>query len=375
MKKSLQLICLAFVGLIIGTGLKLMYVFPLDTQPFVEKKYAGWNGVLQAWICSEWKPGGSFIRWLNACATEFEKVHDGVYLEFTPVSREMLNALGDDSVHHPDLIFFSPGTLTNPNLLTVLEIPDTVRSDLQEYGKGYALPVAMGGYIWAYNIALCNTAPQYPDEITLLSLPADQLGYSAALLALLSNSPEGDAAHSVLPESGIDLGLPTSATKTSLYSENALDLFIIGELPCIPVNSNDLDRLSQLRDNGKGPDWKLYSSGSIACTDQLLLGSIPVQNSGSERAQLAQEFFQLLLSDQSQTRLSDIGAHGVTGTPIYPGFSVFRELDELINSRPLWLPSCFSEYSVENPEGIVRRFLNKDCSAKEALDMLGFEGM
>ena len=375
MKKSLQLICLAFVGLIIGAGLRLMYVFPVDTQPYVEKKYAGWNGVLQAWICTEWEPRDSFIRWLNRCAAEFEKAHEGVYLEFTPVSIETLESLADDGIHHPDLLFFSPGILTNPHLLATLQSPDTIRSDLSTYGQGHAIPVALDGYIWAYNPSLCAAVPTNPDDISVLSLPVDKLGYSAALLGLLSSADSTDESLPSLPDNGIDLGLPASTAEISLYTERALDLFINCKLPCIPVSSNDLNKLSRLRDNGKGPDWALCASGSIACTDLLLMGGIPAQHGESERARLSEEFLLLLIGSESQAGLADIGAHSVTGEMIHSSFSVYGELDALLNSRPLWLPNCFSEYSSENPEAIVRRFLNKDFPAKEALNMLGFEGM
>jgi len=376
-KKSLRLICLAFVALVIGAGLKLMYTFPVNTQPYVEKKYAGWNGVLQAWICTNWEPGGSFISWLNGQAAAFEKSHEGVYLEFTPITVETLNALSDGGIRKPDLLFFSPGTLTNPSLLAPLKFDDAIRNDLQGYGNGCALPVAMGGYIWVYNTALCETAPIYPDEVTVLRLPTDSKGYSysAALLGLLSTLPGNDAPQPPVPDSGIDLGLSASAAETSLHSDSALEQFISGELPCIPVSSSDLKWLVRLRDGGKGPDWKAYASGEIACTDQLFMAGIPAQHAGSERGQLSEEFLRLLIDDESQSKLADIGAHGVTGEKIYSGFSVYAELDALLNSRLLWLPACFSEYSAANPEAIVRGFLNKDFPAKKALGLLGFEGM
>ena len=60
---------------------------PVDTRPLIEEKYAGWSGVLRAWVCSEWEPGGSLLRWLNACAADFEKRHEGEYVEFPPVRR------------------------------------------------------------------------------------------------------------------------------------------------------------------------------------------------------------------------------------------------------------------------------------------------
>lgn len=374
MKKSLQLICLGFVALIIGTGLRLMYAFPIDTQPYVEKKYAGWNGVLQAWIYSDWTSGGSFISWLNSCASEFEKMHEGVYLEFTPVSVEALDLLSNDFIRKPDLLFFSPGTLRNPELLVTLQPCEAIRNDLRNYGNARALPIAMGGYIWAYNTSLCETAPMNAGDVIQLTLSSDKSGYSAALMGLLSISTDENVNQSVLPENGIDLGLPAAAPESSFHSEHAMDSFINGELPYIPVSSSDLYRLIRLRDNGKGPDWKLHASGSITCSDQLLLGGIPAQDNKNEQAQLAEEFLQLLLSSDSQSKLADIGAHAVTGEIIYSDFSPYAELDVLLNSRPLWLPACFSEYSTANPEAIVRGFLNKDFSAKEALSMLGFEG-
>lgn len=374
MKKYFQLICLGFVSLIIGGGLRLMYTLPVDTKPYVEKKYVGWNGVLQAWICSDWEPGGSFVRWLNRCAVEFEKNYEGVHLEFTPISTEPLNALADSSIRKPDLLFFSPGTLTNSELLMPLKSCDSIRKDLHDYGNGFALPIALGGYIWAYNTSLCEGPPASIDEITTLVLPTAK-GYSTALLGLLSDIFGRDASQPALPNSGIDLGLPVSAVQKILFSDTALDLFINGELPYIPISSKDLKRLAGLRDNGKGPAWQLCASGSIICTDQLLMGSIPTQHDENERARLSEEFLLFLLNDESQSELADIGAHSVTGETIHSGFSFYAELDALLNSRSLWLPSCFSEYSSENSEAIVRRFLNKDFTAKEALNMLKFEGM
>lgn len=76
-----------------------------------------------------------------------------------------------------------------------------------------------------------------------------------------------------------------------------------------------------------------------------------------------------------QAKLSDIGAHSVLGTRIHNDFSVYAELDILINSRPLWVPDCFSEYSIADTEGIVREFLNKRLPAKNALSLIGFEDM
>lgn len=376
MKKSFQLLCLTFVVILVMAGIHFSSSFPVDSQPYVEKKYAGWNGVLQAWVCTRWSPDGGFIRWLNACASEFEKSHEGVYLEFTPVQEDTMRAMHAGGMRMPDLVFFSPGVISNSDGLTPLQPSNAVRSDLRDYGSGHALPVALSGYIWAYNSLLCDGAPQNPGELTALSLPEDQDGrsFTAALIGLLSDIPGGDEEEQIMPDTGIDLGLPASSEQAA-GSEGALDKFIDGELPYIPVSSEEIACLSRLQESGRGPDWRFSLSGQIACSDQLLMAGIPDQGNEPERAALAEAFISSLLTDTFQAGLADIGAHSVTGQRIHSDFSVYAELDILLNSRPLWVPDCFSEYSVSNPATIVRGFLNGNFSAKNALSLMGFEGM
>lgn len=377
MKKSLRLICLGFVFLFMCTGMGLMYRFPVDTQPFVEKKYTGWNGVLQVWICTNWNAGGNFIQWLNRCASRFEKTHEGVYLEFTPVQKVAMHEMNSNGLCLPDLVLFSPGVITNPDILTNIPSSPFIRSDLKNYGQGKALPVALGGYIWAYNSALCNSVPHTVADYQASVLPEYTTGqsYSAALLGLLSGTIDTDDTDTPLPDSGIDLGLPVTNAEDNSYTVDALEQFINGKIPCIPVDAQDIARLSRLTENGKGPEWKTKASGDIAFTDQILLASIPEQEKEMERRLFAEEFISFLLQPETQAELADIGAFSVTGENIHDSFSVYAEMDTLINSRQLWLPACFSEYSDASSETIVRRFLKGEISAKNALRLLRFEGM
>ena len=52
MRKSLQLLCLICVLALIVAAARIFPRLPADSQPYVEKKYAGWNGVLRGWISS-----------------------------------------------------------------------------------------------------------------------------------------------------------------------------------------------------------------------------------------------------------------------------------------------------------------------------------
>ena len=75
MRKSLHFIALIFVLALVLVAGQILQRLPADSQPYVEKRYAGWNGVLRGWICAEWSCSGSFVRWLNACAAMFERSH------------------------------------------------------------------------------------------------------------------------------------------------------------------------------------------------------------------------------------------------------------------------------------------------------------
>ena len=335
MKRVLHLICLLAVAALLPSALFISRGLPADTRPYVEQKYAGWNGVLRAWICADWECAGSFTRWLNACAASFEKNHDGVYIEFTPVSAEVLQRMNDSGIRPPELILFSPGAVGNLAGLKEIAVPDALRSELRSV-RSHAYPVAMGGYIWAYNPTLSSK--------TSFAVPSDDAAhsYSAAGIALMSDVPGEDAPEDALPDAGLDLGLPASAAQEPqeeglIVADDALDRFIRGELPAVIASQSDLARLIRLRDSGRGPDWVLSPSGGAAYTDQLLLLGIVAQagDAAEERESLAEAFAAGLLEFDAQSKLADIGAFSVTGERIYPDFSDYAQLDILLNSREL----------------------------------------
>lgn len=325
MQRMLSIICALILTLMLPAAWMVSRGLPADTGSYIAEKYAGWSGVIQAWIFSEWKAGGSFITWLNRCAAEFEKAHKGVYIEFTPVSRDAMRTIGTSGMRAPELVFFSPGILEYG--FAEMTSP-AVREELQGYA---ALPVAMGGTIWAVNRELAETVPQ--DII----VPA---GFEDEAAALMS----GDAQEEAAPvEPGLDLGLPVSA---GVNMEELLDRFIDGGVACMPVTQAEIARLARLRDAGRGPDWECMPAGAYAWTDQLLLAGVTDEG---ERFDLAREFALGLLEDENQAALADIGAFSVTGRMVHAGHSAWAQLDALLNSRPLMTPSAISEHL--NPNG------------------------
>ena len=343
MKRFLHLICLLTAAALLPAALLVSRGLPADTRPYVEQKYAGWNGVLRAWICADWECAGSFIGWLNARAAAFEKKHDGVYIEFTPVTRDAMRSLGERASRTPELLLFAPGVSADLPTLKELAAPDALRSDLRNFGLN-AFPVAMGGYIWVYNRELCAGAPSAGSSF---ALPADDDAhrFSAAAIALLSEAPNDASAREEIPDAGIDLGLAASANAELaegeyVVSEDALRRFINGEIAIIAVSQSELAQLIRLRDSGRGPDWTCAASGQAAYTDQLLfVGVTPQTGDGApEREALAESFANSLLEYEAQAKLADIGAFAVTGERIYSDFSAYAQLDILLNSRTLFTP-------------------------------------
>ena len=371
MKRFFHLICLLALAALLPAALLISRGLPADTHPFVEQKYAGWNGVLRAWICVDWECAGSFTRWLNNCAARFEKNHDGVYVEFTPVRGETLRQMSEDGIRPPELILFSPGTLDDLSMFKTIDVPDALRNDLRSVG-GSSFPVAMGGYIQVYNRELTDGTVGFS-----LAMPTDDAShsFSSAAIALLCDVAEDSPSDEALPDAGLDLGLPAGAMTEDMltFSDDAVNRFILGELPAIVVSQGELTKLIRLRDAGRGPDWNCKASGMAAYTDQLLMLGIVNQtgNSSVEREALAEAFAKSLLEYDSQAKLADIGAFSVTGERIYSDFSAYAQLDALLNGRELIVPAN-PLHMPPDCTNLLRAFMSGSLDANSALAQLRF---
>lgn len=369
MRKLFYLLYALSLALLFAAAVLVYPGLPVDNGDYVAGKYDGWNGVLQAWICCEWQPGGSFISWLNSCSADFEAAHDGVYLEFTPVSRQTVASMEDSGIQKPDLLFFSPGVPDSGDGMMALRSP-RLRNDL---AMEPALPVAMGGYMWVYNPALTDGAPANPGEALPLTLMPDGGGrcFSAGTIALLSGA--GGVEQEPAPESGLDLGLPASAGGEVRSCGDALDAFLRGEAAHLPVTQRELMQLNRMREAGRGPDWRCAATGDFAWADQLLLAAAIEQTGESAEARqaLAAEFILDLLEPEAQGKLKDIGAFAVTGEAVHSPFSVYAGMEQMINSRRLLAPDPFSECCAAGGAAIVREYCRGGISLREALAALG----
>ena len=370
MKKLRVAVCLLVLGLLVPAILQLRGKMPIDTQPLIEKKYGGWAGVLRLWVYEGWKPGGgNMAGWLNKCVGLFEKKHPGVYVQPEYVDGATMRALGRDGLA-PDMAIFPPGGLESAAALTSIEEDDVC-----------AVPVMLGGYMWAYNAALLEDIPRsWRDaEVSPAVLPdEDCRRWSVALLALCSGKyRENGMTEALQKPEELELGLEIDREKPEpteipedgplrcllpagfKASEDAWRDFINGDAAAMPVTQREVRRLQALSDQGKGVDWRLAASGN-GFTDQVFYLGI-VQQAEGEKVELCRAFARHLLGDECQGELHRIGAFSATGAASgYAGGDPLSAMEAALRQKELCVPGAFDGDWGEDLTPIVRKFLDGD---------------
>ena len=365
------------------------HILPIDTRPMVAEKYAGWSGVLNLWIYESWPCGSGHISpWLNQCITGFEKAHPGVYVQPQLVDAGAITSMNDSGIPLPDMLLFPPNLLASPKGLLPMTTPEGLRPSLchsgQWDGTAYAIPVIMGGYLWALNTDLIDTLPDsWRDTDAVLSVPPPEPGrrWDAALLSLCAGrfapSDPGSTTKSAPSYTGeIELGLageetpvPTASPSPNLltpscrrlptdfhYDEDAWRHFANGESAAMPVTQREIRRLQALSDQGKGPQWQLRP-GDYGFTDQLLALAIVDRAENADRHALCDDFVAWLLSDTCQSTLYRASAFAVTDVSSgYSASDPLAILDNLLRDSRLSVPRIFDRQWVSDAEAIVRKF-------------------
>ena len=381
---ALSALCLALLAPLLVHAWR---VLPLDNRPLVAEKYAGWSGVLRLWVFEGWQSGsGSLSAWLNDCVARFERRHPGVYIQPRAVDAGAIADFAGSGILPPDLMLFPPGLLDGPEGLAPLKAPANLRPALAGCGTWggttYAVPVAMGGYLWAWNAALTDSIPASWREAgatPAVPEPEPWRRWDAALLALCAGrraetAPE-DGGAAELP--GIDLGLgaretpapaATPAPEGALlpcrlpgdfsFDGDAWRRFANGEAAAMPVTQREIRRLQALSEQGKGPDWRL-SPGGAAFTDQLLCLAVVDKPGAEARRALCAELAAWLLEDECQGALAQAGAFPVTDAPSgYPAGDPLAEMDAALRDAALVAPNCLDTGWPETAEWIVRDFIS-----------------
>lgn len=366
-------LCLAALALLLPLARRAL---PVDTRPLVAEKYAGWSGVLRLWVCEGWTPGsGSLSGWLNACAARFERAHPGVYVQPIVVDADALASMSDSGIARPDLILFPPGLLDGPTGLTPLEAPGNLREALADAGRWggatYAVPVALGGYLWAWDAARLDALPDmWADGGLAVPAPEPWRRWDAALLALCAGLRGGEAEAPAPELPGLDLGLAAAATADRSrrlpegfdWDADAYRHFTNGEAAATLVTQREVRRLESLSGQGRGPDWRLSPGGAF--TDQLLYLAIPERPEGDPRPSLCAALVDWLLSEDCQGTLARAGAFAVTDAPSgYAPGDALLALDAALREDALIVPNAFDRTWPSDAEAIVRKFADGTADA------------
>ena len=395
MGKLRSALCLLCLLLLIPALVQARRILPLDTRPLVEEKYAGWAGVLNLWVYEGWPCGsGSIIPWLNHCISGFEKDHPGVYIQPQSVDAGAIGSMNDSGIIPPDMLLFPPNLLTTPDGLKSLDALPSVRTALSHCGEWngatYAMPVAMGGYLWAWNAERIDRVPDsWRDADALLSVPQPQSWrrWDAALLALCANryaekAPDAPAQTPAPPLPGVDLGLAGSETPAPTprptapegelscrlpggfcFEDDAWRRFVNSEVAAMPVTQREVRRLQALSGQGKGPDWRLCA-GAAAFTDQLLCLAVVDAPGAEEQRALCAAFLACLLEDACQGELCRATCFSVTDASSgYDAGDPLLVLDAALRDPGLCAPNCFDAQWPSDCEGIVREFTDNGTEA------------
>ena len=387
MRKPRALLCALCLALMVPLLIRAGRLLPLDTRPMVAEKYAGWSGVLRLWVYEGWPCGaGTLSAWINACAGRFEKRHPGVYVQPRYVDAGAISSMNDSGILRPDMLLIPPRLLGDAAGLLPLATPEALRPGLARSGRAgdgfYAVPVAMGGYLWAWNAALIDGVPDSWLERGLTPAvpePNDGRHWGAALLALCAQSPRSPAdAEEPTPDlslPGVELRLyspepapsatpvaseasPCRLPESFQWDGDAWRRFVNGEAPALLVTQREIRRLQALSDRGRGPDWRL-SADECPFTDQLLSLAVVDRPDAAAQQALCLEFLSCLLEDESQGTLCRAGAFGVTAAPSgYAAGDPLAILDAALRVDGLQTPRVLDRDWPAGADAIVREFIS-----------------
>lgn len=373
MRRVVSILCLLAMVPLVMLFVRVSGELPAQTSALVQEKYTSWSGVLRLWIYEGWDANAS--GWLNRAIASFEKQNSGVYVQPRYVDAAAIVAFASSGVNPPEMILFPPGLLSNTDDLMELGGLPMLKNGLAESGDGYAVPVLMGAYGWAYNRLMLDGLPATWEGVELACAPATEfVGLPAALTALCSGVTNIEPA---LPD--LDLGLPVSADIVECrlpegfaLCETAYSDFINGRAAAIPVTQKDVRRLRTLSDAGRGPDWVVSAAGNAMFADQLLFFSVVdwPREDQTDRQALCLEFLALLLSEDTQSDLDTTGAFPVIETgAIYANSMGYAAL-ETASSMPLLVPNAFTKNWRDASERVAQEFIAGRISAQEGLSQI-----
>lgn len=368
-RHRIVLIIIAIITVILT--FRSLPVFPLPGDNQTGAAFSGFSGVLRLWICEENSAArDSLSAWLIHESTQFEKTHDGIYVQITPVSAETLGAFSYAAALPPDMAVFTPGILKNTEGLVKTNASHLLRKELQGYENGFCVPIAMNAACWV----ICGDTPETLSGKTLL---IDEGCENAALYALTSDvrPPNQDDMNF-----GIDLGLdaPDHAFKTpvpiqtvpinpgnlSRISKNACAAFIKGDGDALFISGKTLSGLTE----GSFLDFSIVHSGQFYI-DALSLLSV-TDTPDKEKRKACEEFLCHLLSEESQARLASFGAFSVLeNASIYGAKKYYSDLEMFLARGSIQAGSAFAPPDKESVKKALNAVFSNELHISDILPL------
>lgn len=300
-----------FIALLLTLLLGMALFSPHDSSaPLVNQTS---RQLLRIWSVSSL--GGS-DNWLKKQLRQFEKQHPGVMTYLRQVTPDALTA--PDAVL-PDLILYTPSTLTNPaELFAALSVPEHLSSALLQcgcwQGQQLALPLCWGGYVLAVDSRFDAAPAATPAPTSLLgqsyATPAPDASpqpypYDAILAADTPLLTAPGSAMLILFDM-LDPSLRPPLTDSALTQSEVYARFRSRQCASALLTSGQLTAFQALTAAGKGFACSAIVPERII-TDQVLLASI-VQ--GAEDS-AAPELLAFLISRSAQQALTSQELHTV----------------------------------------------------------------
>lgn len=348
-----RLLLLGVVILLVGASFQAFELFPFPKDDVLKEKTSEFSGVLRLWISEENSPSGQgLLAWLTKESARFEKKHDGVYVQITPVSKETLASFSYAAKLPPDMVVFSPGTLSDAQGLVQTKKSSALREEFQNYADDLCTPIAIGASFWAVRKGDSSS-------LSGKTLLFEKACAQAALYAL-KNDLSGQK--SLGARYGVDLGLPIYEKEEkakpsengeitpgggSNISDNACSSFIKGEGDALFLSQKELPSLINA---SAAPEFEIAMTGDIYI-DQIAFFAVTDTRVGEAR-EACEKFLQHLLSEDAQKRLESARVFSVTGAQIYAGKNHFQEVEMLLASSKI-LPAPAFSYDNENAEFLL----------------------
>ena len=328
-----------------------------DQEEFFSPNEPLYDGIIEIWLTETFVPGkGSHLRWLINSAARFEKKYKGTLINIKEVAPDIARQLIAEGADLPDAIICSGGVLSGAEYLRELN-SEAAKGVLPAFsqavsldGKLYGLPVSAGAYTILYNSRRIESAgiegPVTAQSLGLLhldSLPGKKRGVSYAIgCAQASYQAYSAALMSMINISEVDITAfpPDILTVDAKF---AWADFVLEEKSAAYVcTQKEVFRIRQLEAGGNAFPWTAHKA-PCEYTDQLLslhfFGSVTDKNSAEKNAAMML-FAEILLSEERQKALADIGAFSVLDgfELIYPEESAVHFMELGLKSPNLKVP-------------------------------------